>query len=138
MLELFNNGDNDGTINFIAIDNTVIKCHEFVFRSISAFGEAKINFESNQKQNNHNIELKYSAKIIRFAVSKMYTDKFVFSDLKPKEIIELVLLMDELCVTNYNQIVSELNKLFKTKLTDKNWIKLLDIVYLHTLLQLLQ
>ena len=31
MFELFNYGDNDGTIKFIAIDNTVIKCHEFVF-----------------------------------------------------------------------------------------------------------
>jgi len=127
LLKLFNNGDNNGSVELIADDNIVIKCHDFVFKSQCGF----IN------DNNH-IKLMYSSRIIILAVSKMYTNEFVFGDLDINEIIQLILLMDELRINDRNKIVLELDKQFETKLTEKNWARLFNTVYLQKPLHILQ
>ncbi len=94
MVKLFNNGDNNGTVVLLSGDGQIIRCHDFVFESQCAFGQAKMHFDShisteskwnseinNSIQPNYSVQLNYSAKIIRLILSKMYSDKYLFSDL---------------------------------------------------------
>jgi hypothetical protein len=65
-------GNNNGTIDFLADDNTLIKCHDFVFESQCYFGSAKIHFQEKQEEENNQIILEYPSKIIRLLISKIY------------------------------------------------------------------
>jgi hypothetical protein len=143
MLNLFNNGDNNGTIILTAEDNSIIKCHDFVFESQCNYIKAKFDPEPKEKcdsdpRSNDRISLNYPAKAIQQVLSKMYTDEFSFNNLEPTEIIQLVLLIHELDVKNRYEQISELNKLFESKLNENNWLELLDIIYQHSLFKIFQ
>lgn len=56
--QFFNNGENDGLICFHCQDNKIVRCHDFVIRLQSEFGKSKFNFNSMQKKDIYDIDMK--------------------------------------------------------------------------------
>ncbi|XWV24583.1 putative ORFan [Tupanvirus deep ocean] len=128
LLNLFNNGDNNGTIVIHSIEDIQINCHDFVFQSQCEYGLVKNRFEKKSGRFEP-IKLDYSAKLICAIISRMYASEYVFADLDIDEIIELVELAHEIYVKNIDQIVSNLVELFQQHINDDNWAVLLTSVF---------
>jgi hypothetical protein len=129
LLQLFNNGINDGNIEIISNDDVIIKCHDFVLYRQCAYGKIIQQYQSTQIFGYKQITLDYPAKIVQTIISRMYSDEFIFCNLGPWEIIELVKLADFLIIKHYDTIVSIVAKLFYRSLTNDNWIGLLEKIY---------
>jgi len=132
MIELFNNGDNNGTIKIISKSGEKIGCHDFVFKTQCSFGKALAHFESSINNDTNSIEVNlpmYPSKIICQLLSKMYSANYVFSNTNPSKIILMIKLADELVVKNKSNILLELIELFKGQLTNDNWLRLLNDIF---------
>lgn len=131
LTNFFNNGDNKGDVTIVCNDGTKITCHSFVLDTQTEFGITKLRFnEHQQKSGTYNeLNFDYSKKIIILGLNKLYSSEYILVDLDCDEIIELITFFDELQVCDLSLIKKELVDLFKPKITEGNWINLLEIVY---------
>lgn len=128
LLLLFNNGLNDGTIEFITNNGSIVKCHDFVFRTQCDYGRIVMAYQTIISGASKQISLTdYSQKIVCAIISRMYSDEYIFDNkLEALEIIEIVKLADFLIVKNFDNCMEYLCKLFYNCLTDNNWLELLE------------
>jgi hypothetical protein len=139
ILELFNNGQNDGTIEIISSENTCIKCHDFVFEKQCDLGRSKSRFEKNNGQSNVNtITLNYSTKVITLIISKMYSSQFDFKNIDINEIIQLIFVATEIGVKYCDPILDELSELFYIQIKKNNWLDILEQINDHVELEFLK
>ncbi len=132
LLLLFNNGRNNGIIKFITADNTSVNCHDFVYSRQCDYGKFSLEYQPITTNDERKVLLTdYSENIICMVISRMYSDEYVFKDLDPWEIIEIIALADFLMVKYLSDIIADLAEMFYSGLNENNWLKLLEKIHGH-------
>lgn len=131
---LFNDGNNNGDIFIEDKIGVKIRCHKYVLEQMSLYFRHAINFAVLQKVNEKLKLESYYVNVIKQAINLLYNNAYpIDQTLEPIEYIQLYDLIDYLQFDFQNNeietIINNIIAIFKSKLTEENWLTLLYEVH---------
>ena len=122
---LFNNGDNNGTIIIKTFDKD-LKCHKFVLSNTSEYFKESIE----QATFDNVITLDVSTELLIIVLNFLYSEKIIDKELSGIDIIKLFALISQLrCVDFVINLKNYYLKKFPKTINENNWLFLLENVY---------
>ena len=140
LVNMFNDGDNDGTISIVSADNVEIRCHKWIVQCQSQYfrqaivSTREIKRQKTEKKSHQKIirvVLETPAIVIKQAINLLYNSRYELdANLMATAYIDLYYLIDQLLFTyDTVPIKNKICTLFITKLTKDNWLGILQEIY---------